>query len=216
MLHARNTDGAQALLSTLYKSQESMDAAKAEATSKFISGEINEVQYRDMLYNYIMPRERDGISDLIIAGQEKKAQNEAMGRASDGSENAAKDLDKQIKAYTSDNDKDGYQRMETILNLGLSAEDTDTFVGKYLSSGFYNNYTALRESGFSPQKSNEILQRINADDNSTISQKELWAEFKNNSRSEAYIELLWNAMGYKGTHTKTWAEYKAYMQSKGK
>lgn len=216
MLRARNADGAHALLSTLYKSQESMDAAKAEATSKFISGEINEVQYRDMLYNYIMPRERDGISDLIAAGKEKKAQNEAMGRASGGSEDAAKDLDKRIKAYTSDNDKDGYQRMETILNLGLSAEDTDTFVGKYLSSGFYNSYTALRESGFSPQKSNEILQRINADDNSTINQKELWAEYENNSRSEAYIELLWNAMGYKGTHTKTWAEYKAYMQSKGK
>jgi ribA/ribD-fused uncharacterized protein len=100
------------------------------------------------------------------------------------------------------------EMFDTILDLDMSDEDTDTTVNRYLSSGNRNNYNTLRVAGQSPEKSIEILKGIDTDEKGTISQKEMWAYYKAHPEDEAAIEALFNAQGYTGKTTKNWATFK--------
>lgn len=100
------------------------------------------------------------------------------------------------------------EMFDTILDLDMSDEDTDTTVNRYLSSGNRNNYNTLRGAGQSPEKSIEILKGIDTDEKGTISQKEMWAYYKAHPEDEAAIEALFNAQGYTGKTTKNWATFK--------
>jgi Ca2+-binding EF-hand superfamily protein len=110
-----------------------------------------------------------------------------------------------ITLQKTDVDRDMF---DTILDLDMSDEDTDTTVNRYLSSGNRNNYNTLRGAGQSPEKSIEILKGIDTDEKGTISQKEMWAYYKAHPEDEAAIEALFNAQGYTGKTTKNWATFK--------
>lgn len=97
---------------------------------------------------------------------------------------------------------------KVIDGMKLSDKDADIVVDRYVSGKNKKNYHVLRDAGFSPKQSFELLTTVDTDGKGTLSQKEIWDYYKGNKDDEAVIEALWNSQGYTGKNSSTWKKYK--------
>lgn len=104
--------------------------------------------------------------------------------------------------------------LKAIGGMGLNDKDTDTVVNRYASAKTRDNYRTLRDSGYSPQKVIALLAAVDADGKGTINQDEMYAYYLAHKGDEATIEKLWNAQGYTGKNSATWAAYKKHKRGK--
>lgn len=97
---------------------------------------------------------------------------------------------------------------KVIDGMKLSDKDADIVVDRYVSGKNKKNYHVLRDAGFSPKQSFELLTTVDTDGKGTLSQKEIWDYYKGHKDDEAVIEALWNSQGYTGKNSSTWKKYK--------
>lgn len=109
--------------------------------------------------------------------------------------------DSQVVIQKTDGDR---TIMGQIKKLGLKDAETDEVVGRYISSGNRDNYTALRDSGLKPADAMDMLLEIDSlgNDkgegkyNGSVAQAEIVAYYKLHPEMEEYIAALWNAQNY--------------------
>ena len=110
---------------------------------------------------------------------------------------AAKEAEKSGADMLADTAKQNASQSE----LNSQEEQKTTGVSGYLKKP----YQALLDSGMSSEKSQDLLNFIDTDDNNSIKQAEMFAFYKDNPNYEQYVIAMWDAYGYK----TSWEAYKA-------
>lgn len=196
MAREGNPDAKEYILSTLdWSNEELVKGAKAELTEQFKLGQIGEARYRDILERYFK-EDDDAVDKLVNAGNSAKEYNAAVERAK--AKNSSYDqVSAKMDKLNSDSDPTGEERFKMISGLDLDDKDTDTFISHHMSSGYTKNYFALRESGFSPDRANQILQEIDTDTGVDqkfgISQAEVYAYSLTSPGNARTAKELWAA-----------------------
>jgi hypothetical protein len=205
---------AEAILSSIGRDNDTLNAARDELKQQYILGAIDEKTYREILQKYCGVIGRSVLDDLVESGNAKRRFNEAESRALALDEDAAEAAKERLGDLNSTNDPTFQYRMDVILDLGLSVEHTDAYVEHYSSKAYYSNYSVLREAGLSPSRANDMIQNFDLTGDGKFSQDELWTQYQLSPSMERYIELLWNEHGWTGKNTKTWDAYKAHQEGK--
>lgn len=205
---------AEAILSSIGRDNDTLNAARNELKQQYILGVIDEKTYRDILQKYCGVIGRSVLDDLVESGNAKRRFNEAESRALVLDKDAAEAAKERLGDLNSKNDPTFQTRMDTILDLGLSVEHTDAYVEHYSSKAYYSNYSVLREAGLSPLRANDMIQNFDLNSDGKFSQDELWTQYQLSPSTERYIELLWNEHGWTGKNTKTWDAYRAHQEGK--
>lgn len=124
-------------------------------------------------------------------------------------EKALKDLKSGATMHiqTQGNDPEMYK---VISGMGLSDKDTDIVVDKYISTKSKTNYHALRDAGFDPKSSFELMTKLDSDGNGTIKKTDLYKYYKKHPESKDMIRALFEVQGYKkNKRPLTWKEFKS-------
>lgn len=116
-------------------------------------------------------------------------------------EKAAKAAAKEAEKSGADMLADTAKKNASQSDLNSQEEQKTTEVSTYLKKP----YQALLDSGMDSEKSQDLLNFIDTDDNNSIKQAEMFAFYKDNPDYEEYVMAMWNSYGYK----TTWEAYKA-------
>lgn len=188
-----------------------------EATDGDGSGEASQ----DEIYTYFLQHPEDeervkalwaarGYADDWETYKASHAKNRAYdelalekGKGLEEAAEALKDLKSDASYYQQTGASDR-EIMRRVLGLGYSDEDTDTVMSRYLSADGYKNWKAVRAIGKSPAETMDVLMRIDADRNGSVTSEEAYVYYALNRGSDTLLKAIWDA----GEHKETWEGYK--------
>lgn len=188
-----NGESVDAIMASL--EPDALKSAKQQLKDSFIAGDIDSMTYRDMLEKYFGMSRTESWDLWKTTNEAKKFADTKAGAFS--SEEESKAFDDTMSKLTSETDPTGEKRFAEINRLGLSEEDTDTFVRKYMTKDFYENYDALRSAKIRPNDAARIVSSIDANQSGGLSQDEVYDYLLKYPSSKKTVDALWKANGWK-------------------
>lgn len=199
---------AETLLATLnFDSNSIVSNVKSDVKSAYIAGDLTEAQTRKLLKDYC----HQSAEDIEKLFEEANRQIE-YDKAKAANEKAFESVEALLKSVTDKRRDDerprDYYEVDAIVGSLLSDKEKDAVVDKNLSATYRTNYNALRGTGMKPTDVTKFLETADTDANGRLNQDEMYNWYLLHKGDEKSIKALWDAQGYEGEDSKTWADFK--------
>lgn len=199
---------AETLLAALnFDSNSIVSNVKSDVKSAYIAGDLTEAQTRKLLKDYCHQSAED--IEKLFEDANRQIEYDKAKATNEKAFEAVETLLKSVTDKRRDDERPrDYYEVDAIVGSLLSDKEKDVVVGKNLSATYRTNYNALRGTGMKPTDVTKFLETVDTDANGRLNQDEMYNWYLLHKGDEKSIKALWDAQGYEGEGSKTWADFK--------